>query len=122
MNQGLARDARESGVFPREMMARGSDGTRNSLEDEKIHDPTCLPDVDLRLTRIEWTIYWKMKYETNFAKVIEAGKVIDGAKQIIEGLKKEIARLKKMNEDLDGQIHNLQAQRQQEVAKTKRKK
>jgi|WetSurSiteA1Bulk_404760.scaffolds.fasta_scaffold96298_2 hypothetical protein len=117
MNQGLARDAKESGIFPREMMARA--------EDEKVHDPTCLPDVDLRMTRTEWTIYWKMKYETTLAKIIEAGKVIDGAKVVIDGLKKENMRLKKMADDLNGQIMNLQAQRQQEIAKElkpKRKK
>lgn len=87
------------------------------LEDEKIVDPTALPDVDLRMTRTEWTIYWKMKYETTLAKVVEAGKVIDGAKQVIDGLKKENMRLKKMADDFNGQVMNLQAQRQQEIAK-----
>ena len=42
---------------------------------EKVPDPTF--HYDLQLTRTEWTVYWKTKYEDSIKRIVEAKTIVD---------------------------------------------
>jgi cell division protein FtsB len=64
-----------------------------ATEEEKVSDPT-VHQIDLRLTKVEWMIYWKMKFESSLAKIIEAQRVVESAKKVVAALKNENNMLK----------------------------
>jgi hypothetical protein len=61
-------------------------------EEPKVSDPT--NDLDLRLTKTEWVIYWKTKYGESLKKIVAAQNLLNNQQEQIKDLKKKLAEAK----------------------------
>lgn len=76
-----------------------------------------LAPPELKLTLQEWVFFWKSRFEAAQGKIVLAQQWIEKRKEQIQSMAKEIAHLRKANEELAAQLNTLQAQRQEAAAK-----
>lgn len=60
---------------------------KERVEEAKVPDPTT---VDLRMTRTEWTVFWKIKYEASIVKIVRANEGIEYLKKALKAAELEI--------------------------------
>jgi hypothetical protein len=85
----------------------------DSDEDTKVKDPT---EPDLRLTRQEWTIFWKTKYEQAATKMVAIARESD---TMSKRMRATLEQFDKQLKDKDQEIAELTAQIE-ELSKVKK--
>jgi len=60
-------------------------------EEPKVQDPSM--ELDLRLTKTEWVIYWKTKYGEALRKIVAAQNLLTNQQEQIKDLKAKLEGL-----------------------------
>lgn len=85
-------------------------------EDEpRVCDPSVFMEPDLRLTAREWVLYWRTRYESSVAKIVESSRFIEKLKNDNNELKKENKAYQEKLIQVESQWRAEQKQRQAEA-------
>jgi hypothetical protein len=91
-----------------------------AIEEPKVSESVAVSEsLDLRLTKTEWIIYWKTKFEMLLQKVVQAEAIIRGLKGEVTVQRKENERLKKMVEEANRSCEELIREKQASLKKKK---
>lgn len=89
-----------------------------------MEDPTLV--CDMRLSRTEWMIYWKTKYNNSLDRIVRADGVIKKLKQTVREIHAEYKKVEAENvqikDDLNSRIMEIDTLRAQLSMRTRKKK